>query len=504
KSGANVLVFAAPPSEITGAISQHYAQDIVSEVKEAVKEIQRALIASDVELNLVLKLSREIEELASKQPPEGMNQREFILKATYDKLIDLLGGGEKNPVPENPERILMVGLFGSGKTSSIFKVAKYYQKRGKSIGVIAADFSRPAAFEQLEQSLRQVNVPVYGKPELSGKASLHDIRKVIEEGLKEFTGKDLVVCDSAGRSGLDEELKKEIKAIHETFKPRHSWLVLSADIGQAAKKQAKAFKESVGVEGIIISKMDGSAKGGGALAACHETKAPVLFLGVGEKINDLEEFDAARYLQRIMGYGDLQALFERVQEIKLEEELSPEELLEGDFNLMTFKKQLKATKQMGPLGKVAEMLGMKTALPSRELELSEKKMADFEVLMQSMTKKELENPDLLNKQRLERIAKGSGKKEEDVRELLKHFKRMKKMFKQFKEMGRGMKEKDLEKMDLGKMMQKFKGFGHFQRRYPDCLDLCSHCLRHWLPALLYWKDWRRRLKAFHRHYLGFA
>lgn len=428
-------------------------------IKEAVKEIQRALIASDVELNLVLRVSKEIEELASRQPPEGMNQREFIIKTTYDKLIELLGGSEQAVIPENPERILMIGLFGSGKTTSIAKLSKYYQKRGKSIGVICADFSRPAAFEQLEQALNPINVPVHGKPELSGKAGMEDIKKVVEAGLNAFKEKNIIICDSAGRSGLDEELRKEIKAIHESFRPRHSWLVLSADIGQAAKKQAKAFKESIGVEGILISKMDGSAKGGGALAACHETKAPVLFIGMGEKINDLEEFDAQRYLQRIMGYGDIKGLLEKVSEIKLEETLSPEELLEGEFNLLVFKKQLEATKQMGPLGKVAEMLGLKASLPSEELELSEQKMKDFEVLMKSMTKKELLNPDLLNKSRIERIARGSGKKEEDVRELIKHYKKMRKMFKKFKEIGKGMKEKDLEKMDLGKIMGKLKGLG---------------------------------------------
>jgi len=428
-------------------------------IKEAVKEIQRALIASDVELNLVLKLSKEIEELSSKEPPKGINQREFVIKTTYDKLIELLGGFGQAVVPENPERILMIGLFGSGKTTSIAKLAKYYQKRGKTIGVICADFSRPAAFEQLEQALKPINVSIHGKPELSGKAGNQDIKKVILEGLQAFKEKNLIICDSAGRSGLDEELKKEIQAIHESFKPRHSWLVLSADIGQAAKKQAKAFKESIGVEGILISKMDGSAKGGGALAACHETKAPVLFIGIGEKINDLEEFDAQRYLQRLMGYGDIKGLLEKAQEIKLEEELSPEDLLEKDFNLLVFQKQLKATKQMGPLGKVAEMLGLKASMPSEALELSEQKLKDFEVVMQSMTKKELMDPDLLNKSRIERIAKGSGKKEENIRELIKHYKRMKKMFKSFKELGKGLKEKELEKMDMGKIMQKIKGLG---------------------------------------------
>ncbi len=428
-------------------------------IKEVVREIQRALIQSDVEINLVLKLSKEIEEEALKEPPKEYDRKTWIAKLTIDKLISILGGSEVK-VDDNPERILMIGLFGSGKTTSISKITKYYQKRGKKVGVICADLTRPAAFEQLHQNLKPLDVEVFGSPELSGKANNYDIKKIVKDGLEKFKACDLVICDSAGRSGLDEELREEIIGIAEVFKPKHSWLVINADLGQAAKKQAKGFKESVGVEGIIITKMDGSAKAGGALSACHEAQAPVLFIGMGEKINDFEVFDAARYLQRVMGYGDIQSLLEKVAEIEIEKEsMDPEKMLSGEFNLKMFKEQLKATKQLGPFSKVAEMMGLKQQMPSNELNITENKMKDFEILMSSMTKQELNQPDLLNSSRIKRIAKGSGKNENDVRELLKHFKQMKKMFKQFKGMAGSIKdEKDIDMQKLMKKM-KFKGMG---------------------------------------------
>lgn len=419
-----------------------------STVKEVVKGMQRALISADVAVSLVLELSKRIEEEALKEKlPKGLTRREHVLKVSYEELVALLGGKGKE-APEKPKKILLVGLYGMGKTTTTAKLAKHYTKRGLSSAMICADSYRPAAYDQLKQLAEKSRIPFYGDPKEKKAA------KIVEQGLKEV-GADLVIVDSAGRDALNKELVDEIKAVDKVLKPDEKWLVLGADVGQLAKKQAQAFHKAVGVNGVIITRMDGSAKGGGSLAACSETKSPVYFIGVGEKLDDLEVFDADRFLSRIMGYGDLQALLEKAKELQ-EGDLSPEELLQGEFNLDVFYKQLAASRKMGPLTKVAEMVGLKTQLPKEALEMTEEKLDSFKVIMDSMTREEKQHPDVLNKNRILRVAKGSGKTEKDVRELLKQFKQMQKMFKKFSKLD----EKKLERMtkkgkglDLGGMMQ---------------------------------------------------
>ncbi|MCH7902319.1 signal recognition particle receptor subunit alpha, partial [archaeon] len=294
-------------------------------VKEVVKELQRALISSDVEINLVLKLSKEIEEQAFKDLKESINRKEHVIKITHDKLAELLGGSSK--VPEKPRKILLVGLFGGGKTTTAAKLAKWYSKRGLKVGLIAADVFRPAATKQLKTLSEKIKAGFYGN-EKEKNAS-----KIVKDGLEKLKNYDLIICDSAGRSALDEELTKEIKGIDKALGAKEKWLVIGADVGQVAKKQSESFHESVGVNGVIITKMDGSAKGGGALTACHSTNSKVYFIGTGEKLDDLQEFDATRFLSRIMGYGDLESLLEKAKEVQEEEGFDAEELLKGDFNL---------------------------------------------------------------------------------------------------------------------------------------------------------------------------
>lgn len=417
-------------------------------IKEATKEIQRALIASDVEIKLVLEMTRHIEEEAMLEKiPKGMTRKEHILKVTYDLLVELLGGTE-NKAPEKPRRILLVGLFGTGKTTTAAKLAKHYSKRGLKVGVIAADTYRPAATEQLEQLCKKAKIDFFGIKEEKNAAT------VVKKAMEKMKKHDLIITDSAGRSAFDQSLVEEIKEISQELKPDHRILVLGADVGQLAKKQAQAFHDAVNVNGVIITRVDGSAKGGGAMAACAISKAPVYFLGTGEKLDDLQAFDAQRYLSRIMGYGDLQSLLEKAKEVQEEEEITPEELLKGEFNLETFYKQLKATRKMGPLSKVAEMLGMKMQMPQEMLDLTEEKLDGFKVIMDSMTKQEKQNPDKLNKSRMQRIAKGSGKNEQDVRELVKSYKQMAAVFKKFRKLD----EKSLQKkgsLDMQKLAGMF-------------------------------------------------
>ena len=340
-------------------------------------------------------------------------------------------------------------------TTTVAKLAKYYIKRGMKVGVIAADTYRPAATEQLEQLCSKTKIPFFGDKKEKNAS------KLVEKALKKMKGFDLLITDSAGRSGFDPDLVKEIKGINKEFKPEEKWLVLGADVGQLAKKQAEAFHEAVGVNGVIITRIDGSAKGGGALAACAVSKAPVYFLGTGEKLDDLQEFDAERYLSRIMGYGDLQALLEKAKEVQEDGDLTPEELMQGEFNLDTFYKQLKATKKMGSLSKVSEMLGLKMQVPKEMIDMTEEKLDGFKVIMDSMTIQEKRQPDVLNRNRILRIAKGSGKKEADVRELIKSYKQMAGMFKRFKNID----EKSLQKKDGGIDMQKLAGmFGKKKKK----------------------------------------
>ncbi|MFH0969933.1 MAG: signal recognition particle receptor subunit alpha [Candidatus Diapherotrites archaeon] len=418
-------------------------------VKTLIKELQRALISADVDIQTVLSLSKQLETAAlSEEIPKGMNRKEHLISLTYDALVDLLGGKENN-IPEKPTSILLVGLFGSGKTTTAAKLAQYYTKRGLRIGIIAADTFRPAAIDQLEQLVKKIpGVQFYAERE--EKEASHVVKRGIVELLSK--GVHTIIVDSAGRSALDSELVEEVKRIHAILKPEHTWLIIGGDVGQQAKKQAKAFHESVGLNGVILTRMDGSAKGGGALSACKATNSPVFFIGTGEKIQDFESFDAARYLSRVMGYGDLKGLLEKIDELKIEEgqTINP---MEGPFTLQTFYAQLTATRQMGPLSKVADMLGMGNNIPKEELEIGEEKLDGYKAMMDSMTKYEKRDPETITSSRIQRIAKGSGKTEGGVRELLKHYRQLKKMMGQFKHLN----EESLKNpKGMQKLMKKFQ------------------------------------------------
>ncbi len=414
-------------------------------VKEAVKEIQRALISSDVEIALVLKLSREIEAAAFSDLPEGIDRREHVIKTMHDRLIGILGG-HASP-PEKPKKILLLGLNGNGKTTSAGKIAKWYSKRGMKVGLIAADVFRPAAVEQLRTLAERAKAEFYGNENEKNSA------KVVAQGLEKFKHCDLIICDSAGRNGLDEELTKELKAIDEAFAAEEKWLVIGADVGQVAKKQAQAFHDMVEMNGVVITRMDGSAKGGGALVACHSTGAKVYFIGTGEKIDDLQEFDATRYLSRVMGYGDLESLLEKAKEVQEEEGLDAEEIIGGKFSLGAFHQQMKAARKMGPLSKVMDMMGVGRQVPKEMAEIGEQKLDKYGYIIDSMTAQERKDADTINRGRIVRIAKGAGVTQEEVRELLKSYKKIGKVFRKLGAMdeeklkeGSGINMQKLQKM----------------------------------------------------------
>jgi len=449
--------------------SMHVDKDLI---KEVVKDIQRALISSDVNVQLVLKISKEIEVEAFEKIPEGLSRKEHLVKTCYDVILKYIGGREERKLPENPETILLCGLFGSGKTTTAAKLAKFYKKRGLKVGVVAADVYRPAAYEQLEQLSKQVDCLFYGD---KGNTSA---KKVTEDGVNHLKkkGANLIIVDSAGRSALDKDLTTEIKEIHSALNPNYSFLVISADIGQAAREQAENFNQTVGIQGVIVTKLDGSAKGGGALTACYITGSPIFYIGTGEKVDDLEIFDANRYLSRILGFGDLEGLLEKVKDLQEAEEMqdiNPDDILKGDFTFALFKKQISAAKKLGPLNKIISMLGIGGNLSSDQMNLGQEKMKKYKVILDSFTKKELNfEPQEINKSRIKRIAKGSGTKEDEVKELVSHVKKMKKMFKQFSSKGGGSagmmkkmfggkmpdmsKLKDMDPKQMEEMAKKFK------------------------------------------------
>lgn len=395
-------------------------------VKEIIKDIQRVLISSDVNIKLVQELSNEIkkEALSQKLPP-GISRKEHLTKVVYDNLIKILGGEKYTPKIE-PHKILLVGLYGSGKTTTAGKLAKFYSKRGLKPALVTTDTWRPAAYEQLKQIGQQININVYGNP--SEKNAL----KILKQSLNQIKNANLIIVDSAGRDSLNSELIEEIKKIKQELKPEEIFLVISSDIGQTAIKQAKEFNEAVGLTGVIATKADASGKAGGALSACYVAKVPVAFIGTGEKLSDFEVFHAEKFIGKLLGVPDISSLIEKMKEAVEEADFNPEDLMKGDYDLNAFYKQLEATKKMGSMKKILEMMGLGAAATSGLAEQSEEKMKKYKNIMDSMTKYEKQHPDEIKSSRVKRIAKGSGTIEKEVKEMLKQFEAGKKMIKKFK------------------------------------------------------------------------
>jgi signal recognition particle subunit SRP54 len=392
-------------------------------IKELVKDIQRALIQSDVNVRLALELSKTIEKRAlEEKSPAGMTGREHVVRIVHQELVKAIG--ESRSLKLGPQKIMLVGLYGQGKTTTTGKLGKHFKKKGLNLGLIAADVHRPAAFDQLSQIGEQVQVPVFGSSDNK------DAGKVVKEGLEEFKELDVVIVDTAGRHALDEELISEMKSISKIVKPDEILLVMDATVGQQAGPQAQAFHDAVGVSGVILTKLDGSAKGGGALSAVAVTKAPIVFVGTGESLDSLETLDPDRFISRLLGMGDLQTLLERAEEVLDAEsaEDTARKMLSGKFTLIDMREQMEALTKMGPLSKVMEMVpGMSGMMKKGQMDETQDRLEKFKVLMSSMTKEELENPKIIKRSRINRIAKGSGSDPQEIRELLKQYNQSRKM-----------------------------------------------------------------------------
>ncbi len=402
-------------------------------IKEVSKELQRALLKADVNVKLVLNLSSTLERRATEEkPPAGMTEQDFMIKIIYEELLKILGEDSKIELGE--QTIMLVGLYGQGKTTSAGKLAKFFHRKGLSVGLIAADVHRPGAYDQLEQVAKQVNVPFYGE-----KGQKNPVR-IISNGLDQLKDLKVKIIDTSGRDSLNQELIDEITEIKKKFQPKEVLLVMDATIGQQAGPQAKAINDAVGITGVIITKMDGTGKGGGALSAVADIHAPVYFIGTGEHMDDLEVFNAKKFLSRLLGLGDLETLLEAFQETQITEEEAEESmnrLMSGKFNLKDMYEIWEKFAQPGIMRKMFDALPLSKIpgggkIGAEDLDNAQDKLNNYRVIMDSMTFYELEHPDEINARRIVRIARGSGREETDVRNLLREFKAMKNNLKAMK------------------------------------------------------------------------
>ncbi len=408
------------------------------DVRALIKDLQRVLISSDVSVKLVLALSKRIEERALKsEKVQALSLKEHVTKIVYEELVSLMGQGYTPRLDKH--RILVCGLYGSGKTTTCAKLAHFYKTRGLSAALVAADTDRPAAQEQLEQLSKSVGAAFYT---IKGEK---DAAKIVADALKKAK-EEVVIVDSAGRNAFDGHLVAELRGIAEKLKPDENYLVISADLGQIAGKQAAEFNSAVPLSGVIVTKMDGSGKGGGALSAVAASNTKVAFIGIGEKINDFETYDAEKFVGRMLGVPDIGALMEKIKQISTETDI--QKLESEKLTIDSFYEQLKAAKKLGPLGSVFSMLGAND-VPKELVQQSEEKLKKFEHMINSMTRKEKADAALIknSQARVQRIAKGSGCSEKDVREFLSQFEKMEKMMSMFKR-NRGFRKK-MEKMMAG-------------------------------------------------------
>lgn len=404
-------------------------------IEEVVKEIQRALIQSDVNIALVLDLSKKIKKRAlEEEPPKGITPREHVITIIYEEMVNLLGGEAPGlDIDVKPYKILFLGLQGSGKTTTIGKLCRYLQKKGFNPAVVCTDTWRPAAYEQLRQLTEEMQVPLYGDPDNK------DALDLAQKGLKEFKNRKVIIFDTAGRHKQEEDLIAEMDTLDDIIQPTESILVIDGTIGQQAGEQAKAFSQATDVGSIIITKLDGSAKGGGAMSAVAEIGAPIKFIGTGERIDDFELFDPARFISRLLGMGDIQTLIEKAED-SIDEDMAEKtmkNMMSGKFTLVDMKNQFEMMNSMGPMQQVLSMIpGLGNKVSKEASKMTEDKIDGYKVIMSSMTKKEMENPKLIKQSRIRRIAMGAGVEESEVRDLLKYYNNTKKTMKGIGKRGR--------------------------------------------------------------------
>jgi signal recognition particle subunit SRP54 len=427
-------VFEALSDKLEAIFKKLKGKGILKEedVDVALKEIRIALLEADVNFKVVKSFIDRVRQKAiGKEILESLSPAQQVIKIVYDELCELLGGSSAKIQlsPNPPTVIMMIGLHGSGKTTTSAKLARIFKKEGRRPMLVAADLQRPAAIEQLITLGKQIDVPVFHSFDLK------DPRKLCQEALKKakIDRMDPVIVDTAGRMHVDEELMKELKDVKEILNPNEVLFVADAMTGQDAVNIAKNFSDKVGIDGIILTKMDGDARGGAALSIKEVTGKPIKLIGVGEKLDALEEFYPDRIAKRILGMGDVLSLIEQAQKAfdQREAEKLKEKIEKEDFTFDDLKEQIRKMRKMGPLENILSMLPGANKL-LKDIKIDEKEFVKVEAIINSMTPEERKNPKIINASRRIRIAKGSGTALTDVNRLIKQFNEMKKMMKKFK------------------------------------------------------------------------
>ncbi len=400
-------------------------------VNSLILDLQKSLLEADVDVELTRKFTEKIKKRSLKEKlPPGLSRSEHIVKLVYDELINLLGKEQKSyKIDKTPFIILLIGLFGSGKTTSAGKLGKFFQNIGYKVGLVCCDSYRAAAFQQLSQIGKSINVQVFGDE------SIKDPLKLASIGIKKFKDFDIVIIDTAGRHKKSKDLLFEMKEMTNTIDPDETMLVIDGGIGQAAKEQIVAFHDVAPIGSILISKLDGTSRGGGVLVTVASTDAKIMFIGTGEKSKDLEEYDPIKFVSRLIGYGDLRGLIKKV-----EDSIEPgkvKEIMKGKFTFRDFCEQIKSVQKMGSLSQMSKMLPFGSKIPNDLLSVQQEKMKKWMFMIDSMTKSEIDDPDILDSSRINRISLGSGTEENELRELLRHYRHTRKLMKMTKG-GKGM------------------------------------------------------------------
>ncbi|HEX6379118.1 MAG TPA: signal recognition particle receptor subunit alpha [Nitrososphaeraceae archaeon] len=423
------------------------ASDINEELIDSLcKDIQRALLQSDVNVKLVLEITKRIKERSmNEEPVKGLTRKDHIITILYGELARLLGyagqtiksidKSQQTPdrilqfEPEKQSIILMLGIQGSGKTTVTAKVARWLSKQGYSVGVIGADTWRPGALTQLKMNCSRINTEVYGEEANT------DALDIVRKGLAHFRTQniDVVIVDTAGRHKEESGLLEEMRNMRNAINPNLVLLVIDGTIGQQAFNQAKAFHQAAEVGGIIVTKLDGSAKGGGVLSASAATGAKVLFIGTGERIDDLEVFSPTNFVGRILGMGDIQAVLEMARGLELQaDENQAKRLLGGKMTIEDFYAQMENVGKMGFRNVIDNLPGLSGMLKEDQLDALEGKMEKWRFIIQSMTRDEKRNPEIINESRRKRIARGAGLTEHEIKDLVKQYSNSKTLMKQAK------------------------------------------------------------------------